>query len=64
MTTPLEFLTVKEVATKLRVSPMTVYRLIGREELRATRVGRSYRIPVSAANAWVRDHTTGWDDDE
>lgn len=38
-------LTAQEVATRLRVSTMTVYRLIKSGELHATRVGRSYRVP-------------------
>lgn len=38
------FLTVAEVAKLLRVSNMTVYRLITNGELAAVRVGRSYRI--------------------
>lgn len=38
------FLTVQEVAELLRVSTMTVYRLIKAGELRAARVGRSYRL--------------------
>jgi excisionase family DNA binding protein len=38
------FLTVAEVAAELRVSTMTVYRLIKAEELPATRVGKSLRI--------------------
>ncbi len=37
-------LTVREVAQVMRVSNMTVYRLIHAGELVATRVGRSYRI--------------------
>ena len=43
MTTP-QLLTVQEVADAMRVSNMTVYRLIKAGELVATRVGRSYRI--------------------
>ena len=39
-----EFLTVPEVATILRVSKMTVYRMIHREDIDAIRVGRSFRI--------------------
>lgn len=39
-----ELLTVAEVADVLRVSTMTVYRLVKRDELVALRVGRSYRI--------------------
>lgn len=38
------FLTVAEVADELRVSSMTVYRLIKSEQLPATRVGKSLRI--------------------
>jgi excisionase family DNA binding protein len=36
------FLTVQEVADLMRVSSMTVYRLIKSNELRAVRVGRSF----------------------
>jgi excisionase family DNA binding protein len=38
------FVTVAEVAEQLRVSNMTVYRLIQSGQLPAIRVGRSYRI--------------------
>jgi len=38
------FLTVAEVASMMRVSTMTVYRLIKAGELPATRVGKSYRL--------------------
>ncbi len=38
------FLTVAEVADLLRVSSMTVYRLIKDGELPAVRVGKSYRV--------------------
>jgi excisionase family DNA binding protein len=38
------FLTVAEVADIMRVSTMTVYRLIKAGELRAVRVGKSYRL--------------------
>lgn len=39
-----ELLTVAEVADLLRVSAMTVYRLIRSGELPAVRVGRNYRV--------------------
>lgn len=42
--TKAQFLTVAEVARLLRVSNMTVYRLISGGELPAVRVGRSYRL--------------------
>jgi excisionase family DNA binding protein len=38
------FLTVAEVAKYLRVSNMTVYRLVNSGQLAAVRVGRGYRI--------------------
>ena len=38
------FLTVQEVAELLRVSSMTVYRLIKAGDLPAVRVGRSFRV--------------------
>jgi excisionase family DNA binding protein len=38
------FLTVREVADALRVSTMTVYRLIKDGQLPSTRVGKGYRI--------------------
>ena len=42
------FLTVAEVASIMRVSKMTVYRLVHAGELPAIRFGRSYRVPESA----------------
>lgn len=38
------FMTVAEVARQLRVSNMTVYRLINSGQLAAVRIGRGYRI--------------------
>lgn len=39
-----QLLTAAEVAEQLRVSTMTVYRLIRSGELPAVRVGRNYRV--------------------
>ena len=39
-----KFLTVAEVASMMRVSTMTVYRLTKAGELGSVRVGKSYRI--------------------
>jgi len=47
------FLTVAEVAEMMRVSNMTVYRLVHSGELPAVRFGRSFRIPESAVAAVV-----------
>ncbi|MBW3084789.1 putative DNA-binding proteinA [Austwickia sp. TVS 96-490-7B] len=41
-------LTVAEVASKMRVSKMTVYRLIHSGDIPALRVGRSFRVPHQA----------------
>ena len=39
-----EFMTIPEVAKVLRVSKMTVYRMVHRTELDSIRAGRSFRI--------------------
>lgn len=49
------FLTVSEVAKLMRVSKMTVYRLVHSQELTAVRVGRSFRVPESAVNEYLKD---------
>jgi excisionase family DNA binding protein len=51
-----KFLTVAEVAEMMRVSKMTVYRLVHAGELPAIRFGRSFRVPESAVAAAVRGH--------
>ena len=47
------FLTVAEVAGQLRVSTMTVYRLIKAGDLAATRVGRSYRLRETEIDSYL-----------
>ncbi len=47
------FLTVTEVAAIMRVSKMTVYRLVHAGELAAVRVGRSFRVPEPAVRAYL-----------
>jgi excisionase family DNA binding protein len=49
------FLTVAEVAAVMRVSKMTVYRLVHAGELPAVRVGRSFRVPEQAVHDYLRD---------
>jgi excisionase family DNA binding protein len=49
------FLTVAEVATLMRVSKMTVYRLVHSGELTAVRVGRSFRVPEHAVHEYLRE---------
>lgn len=48
-----EFLTVAEVAAMMRVSKMTVYRLVHSGELPAVRVGRSFRVPEKAVHNYL-----------
>ena len=48
------FLTVAEVAEMMRVSNMTVYRLVHSGDLPAVRFGRSFRIPESAVVAAIQ----------
>jgi excisionase family DNA binding protein len=50
------FLTVAEVADMMRVSKMTVYRLVHAGELPAIRFGRSFRVPESAVEAAIGTH--------
>ena len=49
------FLTVAEVAEVMRVSKMTVYRLVHSGAMPAVQFGRSYRVPESAVIEYVRD---------
>lgn len=54
-------LTVNEVADVMRVSKMTVYRLIHAGELPAIRVGKSFRVPQGALDQLLE---ASWDDTE
>ena len=51
----MRFLTVAEVAEAMRVSKMTVYRLVHAGTLPAEQVGRSFRIPEQAVQEYLRD---------
>jgi excisionase family DNA binding protein len=52
------YLTVEEVAAVMRVSKMTVYRLLHAGELPGVRVGRSFRVPQDALDAYLRSSST------
>ena len=47
------FLTVAEVASVMRVSKMTVYRMVHGGDLPAVRVGRSFRVPEKAVHDYL-----------
>jgi excisionase family DNA binding protein len=49
-----QFLTVAEVAALMRVSKMTVYRLVHSGELPAVRVGRSFRVSEQAVHDYLK----------
>ena len=49
-----KFLTIAEVAAMMRVSKMTVYRLVHGGDLPAVRVGRSFRVREEDAHEYLR----------
>lgn len=49
-----KLMTVAEVAQMMRVSKMTVYRLVHSGELPALRVGRSFRVTEDDVNAYLQ----------
>jgi excisionase family DNA binding protein len=51
-------MTVSEVAASLRVSTMTVYRLINGGELPAARIGRSFRVRTEDLEHYLADQFT------
>lgn len=52
-------LTVSEVASAMRVSNMTVYRLIKGGQLSAIRVGKNYRIRESEVHRYLHERVVG-----
>ena len=50
----IKFLTIAEVAAMMRVSKMTVYRLVHNGELPAVRVGRSFRVTEGDVDDYLR----------
>ena len=48
-----KFLTVAEVAAIVRLSKMSVYRLIHSGQLEAVQFGRSFRVTEKALNAYL-----------
>lgn len=54
----MSYLTVREVAERLRLSKMTVYRLMESGEIPSLKVGRSFRIPAEGMEEYISAHTT------
>jgi excisionase family DNA binding protein len=50
-----KFFTVAEVASLMRVSKMSVYRLIHSGELESVRFGRSFRVTQTAVDLFLRN---------
>ena len=50
----LRYYTVAEVAETMRLSKMTVYRLVHNGELPAVRVGRSFRVTEDDVDEYLR----------
>jgi excisionase family DNA binding protein len=58
----LSLLTVGEVASVMRVSKMTVYRMVHSGELTALKVGRGFRIPARVVRAYLAGAYVGGQD--
>lgn len=54
-----ELMTVEEVASYLRVTEKTVYRLLKRGDIPATKVGRRWRFDREAIDDWLQRHSVG-----
>ncbi|WP_127480587.1 helix-turn-helix domain-containing protein [Nocardioides pantholopis] len=53
-----DFLTVPEVAQRLRVNPATVRRWIEAGTIPAVKIGRSYRVELAQVQAVIDGHRT------
>lgn len=56
-----ELYTVAEVAAMMRVSKMTVYRLVQSGRINSIRFGRSYRVPQGAVRQYLDAANPGSD---
>lgn len=53
-----EFITLEEVASYLRVTKKTIYRLLEKRAIPATRVGRLWRFEREAIDTWLHQQST------
>jgi len=58
MTMQKEFFTAEELAEKLRVNIMTIYRYIKAKKLKAYKLGKEYRIDKAEFNAFLKRVST------
>ena len=54
-----ELMTVEEVASYLRVTQKTIYRLLERRGIPATKVGRQWRFEKSSIDDWLQRSSVG-----
>lgn len=52
------FLTVAEISAMMRVSKMTVYRLIHEQEIETVRIGRAFRVRESQVHRYMTRMTS------
>ncbi len=52
-----EFMTLEETANYLRVAEKTIYRLLRRGSIPATRVGRQWRFDKTSLDEWLKEHS-------
>jgi putative molybdopterin biosynthesis protein len=53
-----DFYLPRELAKKLRIHPATVYELIDKGSLKATKVGRQYRISPDEYQRFLKENTS------
>ena len=51
---PTAYLTISDVASAMRRNKITVYRMVRPRTLAAHRYGKSYRVPESAVEEYIR----------
>jgi excisionase family DNA binding protein len=56
---PDQFYTVKQLANRLAVTPMTIYRLVEVEKLPAVKIGRAIRFDPDAVAAFLASVRVG-----
>ena len=50
---PRKVMTVREVAAYLQVHPITIYRLVRRDQIPAFHVGSDWRFNIKAIDHWI-----------
>ena len=53
-----QLLSVDEVATRLKINPTTVYRLVRRGQIPGFKVGDQWRFSQEMLDSWMKDQAT------